>query len=219
MLDHDDTSVDSTPHIHYPCYLQFMKNHPHDAILSYNEWFKMLWHEGLFNYYRKELKMTEDQVKEAVDDSRQYGLTHESAKFFPGFIPLLKAFKARGGILVVVSFSSAENINKHYNEQTKGEILPDFVYDWKHDAPEQCKPFPYPVFDVMKRYNLKKEDILVVDDMLPGLTMARKAGVKCAGAVYGKGHEVLQTELSEASDYLCASVEDLQRLVITEKEE
>ncbi|EMS10905.1 haloacid dehalogenase family hydrolase domain containing protein [Entamoeba histolytica HM-3:IMSS] len=219
MLDHDDTSVDSTPNIHYPCYLEFMKTRPNDHILTYQEWFKMLWYKGLFTYYREDLHLSEDEIQQQLNSSRQYTLTHEPAHFFPGFIEMLKEFRRLGGIIGVVSFSDEQNILRHYRSETNGEFVPDIVYGWNKEAPEKCKPYAFPVLDVLEKYHLEKKDILVVDDLLPGLEMAKNAGVKKAGALYGKGHEFLREEMEEHCDFLCETVTDLKNLIIESKKE
>ena len=215
VLDHDDTSVDSTPHIHYPCYVEYMQTRPNDHCLTFQEWFQYLWHKGLFGYYREDLHLTEDEIQEQVQLSRDYTMKHEPAHFFKGFIEMLQEFRKLGGIICVVSFSDAANIYRVYKEETKDTFAPDIVYGWQKDAVEQCKPYPYPILNMMEKYNLKKEDFLVIDDMPAGIQMGKAAGVKCAGAIYGEGHEVLRKEMEECCDYICESIDDLKNLLMS----
>ena len=215
VLDHDDTSVDSTPHIHYPCYIEYMKTIPNDHCLTFDEWFQTLWYKGLFTYYRESLHLTEEEIQEQVDLSRKYSMEHQPAQFFPGFIDLLKQFRSLGGIITVVSFNNPENINRVYQEQTNGEILPDIVYGWDKNNIEKCKPYPYPIFNIMEKYGLQKEDFIVIDDMPAGIQMGKAAGVKTACAIYGKGHEILRKEMTEMGDIVCESVEHLKEILMT----
>ena len=215
VLDHDDTSVDSTPHIHYPCYVEYMKTRPQDHCLTFEEWFKALWYKGLFGYYREDLHLTESEILEQVALSRQYAMTHERAHFFPGFIEMLQQFRALGGFICVVSFSDETNIYRVYKEETNDQFAPDVVYGWHEETKEQCKPYPYPIHSMMEKYGFAKEDFLVIDDMPQGIEMGKAAGVKCAGAMYGEGHEVLRKEMEECCDYICESVDDLKKLLMT----
>ncbi|KAL7721019.1 Haloacid dehalogenase-like hydrolase domain-containing protein [Entamoeba marina] len=213
LLDHDDTSVDSTPHLHYPAYLDFMKSRPNDHVLSLQEWFEMLWKEGLLPYYRNHLHMTEDEITDCFAQNKEFHKTLEPVHFFKGFIDFLAEYRKRGGIVAIVSFSSENSILSHYKKETDGTYLPDHVFGWNREEPTKSKPYTYPVDWMIEKYNLNKKDILVVDDMSPGLTMAKRAGVDKAGALYGEGHEVLESEMKELCEYVLKSADELRNIV------
>ena len=96
----------------------------------------------------------------------------------------------------MVSHSSAENITRDY--QTHFGILPDDIFGW--DLPEhQRKPNPYPLEQIMAKYQLTPDQLLVVDDMKPAYDMAKKVGVKTVFAQWGK----------QDSPEICREMQDL----------
>ena len=86
------------------------------------------------------------------------------------------------------------------------------------------KPAPGTLFDLMKRFDLKPEEILVVDDLKPGYDMARGAGVDFAAA--GWAYDVEEIEafmrnncddfMKENCDFFLETVEDLRKLLFEE---
>ena len=182
--------------------------------MNLREYMKVMWDEGLFKYYENHLHMNEQQILNAVEESRHYVESKERAKFFPGFIDFLKEFKRRGGIIEVVTFGREEAIYKHYKALTNDEIKPDIVFGWEKDKREQCKPYAYPVEEAMRRYNLNKEDVVVIDDMPAGIEMAHNAGVTVVGAMYGEGHEVLEEDMKKICDRVFDKVEDFYDFVL-----
>ena len=85
--------------------------------------------------------------------------------------------KQEGGLVCVVSHSHLDNILRDYRAHFGLE--PDAVYGWEL-PPHQRKPNTYPLEDIMTRYHLKPEEILVVDDMKLACQMAEPLGVRVA---------------------------------------
>ena len=50
---------------------------------------------------------------------------------------------------------------------------------WARPEAER-KPHPFPLEDIMRRFSLAPEELLVIDDLKPGYDMARAAGVDFA---------------------------------------
>ena len=55
-------------------------------------------------------------------------------------------------------------------------------------GPERRKPNPYPVLEALDRLGLQAHEALVVDDLKPGVDMAKAAGVDVAAA--GWAHRI-----------------------------
>ena len=51
---------------------------------------------------------------------------------------------------------------------------------------EKRKPSPYPLEDIMQRYNLQSSQLLVVDDMKPAWEMAHRVNVPIAFAAWSR---------------------------------
>jgi beta-phosphoglucomutase-like phosphatase (HAD superfamily) len=102
----------------------------------------------------------------------------------------LVEFRCRGGLVVVVSHSEVDMIERDYRAASAGlaeAFLPDLVFGWDVD-PARRKPSPYPVLAALERFGLPASEALVLDDLKPGLDMAASAGVDCAAA--GWGHAI-----------------------------
>ena len=65
--------------------------------------------------------------------------------------------------------------------------MPDLVFGWEL-GPDRRKPNPYPVLETIRRLGLEPRDVLVVDDLRPGVDMAKAAGVDAAAA--GWAHDI-----------------------------
>ena len=129
---------------------------------------------------------------------------------YPGIKEIIEDFRKNGGIIVVDSHSLTENIIRDF--KANGLPEPDYIYGW--DIPKEMrKPAPGTLFDLMKKYNLKPEEILMVDDLKPGYDMARAAGVDFAAAGWSHNVKGIVDFMKQNCDYFCKSVEDLRRIL------
>ena len=106
------------------------------------------------------------------------------------------------------------NITRDY--QHYFGLQPDAIYGW--DLPEeQRKPNPWPLEDIMKRYDLTPDQILVVDDMKLAWMMANPLGVKLAFAAWGKvDFPELSQEMNELSEFSFTAPEQLAEFLFEE---
>ncbi len=214
ILDHDDTAVDSTASIHYPAHREIMHQiRPGSTPINLEGWFKKNFHPGIMEYLVEELKFTESELDEELRIWRDY--THDrSPHFYPGFIDMLQEYKSRGGIVTVVSHSEVEIIEKHYREADNlGTVFPEFIFGWTFDA-EKRKPNPFPVNQILKRFDLQKDEVLIVDDLKPGVEMAKASGVPIAAA--GWGHQIPEIRAYMEANCLTylTDVDELKDLIL-----
>ena len=188
VLDHDDTAVDSTATIHYPAHLRAMSVlRPELEPIGLEGWFLKNFEPGLIAYLRDELGMSDEELAAEYRIWRGFNL-ETRAPFFPGFLDLLRRFQAEGGRIAVVSHSEADLILEDYRRRDSGAaVVPELVFGWD-ETEERRKPSPWPVQEVLRAFALSPEEVLVVDDLKPGLAMARAAGVHIAGA--GWAHSI-----------------------------
>ena len=190
FLDHDDTAVDSTATIHYPAHLEVMSRmRPSTDPVSLEEWLSKNFHPGIMEYLREELGLSDEEIVEEGQIWRDYA-RKRTAPFFDGVLPLLRRFQDQGGYVVVVSHSHVDLIERDYRVGGEG-ILPDLIYGWEY---EECcrKPSPFPVVDALRRLPVSPDESLVVDDLRPGVEMAKAAGVDVVAA--GWGHRIPEIE-------------------------
>ncbi len=192
VLDHDDTAVTSTAAIHYPAHLKGMEVlRPGIPAIDLEGWYLKNFHPGVMEYLVGELGLSEQELEVEYRIWREFN-TGAVADFFPGFLDALKGFREQGGIVTVVSHSERDVILKAYKSAAgNGDFMPDLVFGWD---PEQSrrKPSPWPVEEILRRFGLEKRQVLVLDDLKPGVLMSQAAGVAVAGA--GWAHRIPQIQ-------------------------
>jgi HAD superfamily hydrolase (TIGR01509 family) len=184
IIDHDDTAVDGTQRVHYPAHRRVMEILRPDSVpIDLDTWFRKNCHPGILSYLIDELGMTPEELEIEHEIWREF-TSRERPEFYPGFLAALAAFQDRGGLVVVVSHSEEHVIKAHYAAAPGDRrVAPDLVFGWDL-GPEQRKPHPYPVLETMRRFDLASREVLVVDDLKPGIDMARAAGVDAAAACW-----------------------------------
>ena len=208
ILDHDDTIVDSTREIHYPCYVEFLKElYPEKPIVSFEEYIRYNFHPGVYEFFRDIVGLTEKETLKEQDYWNAYVKQHVP-EAYPDAKRIMERFRAEGGILTVISHSYKENILRDYRENGLPE--PDLVFGWEVPR-EKRKPNPDTVFEVLKTFHLEPQDVLVVDDMKPGLVMARAAGVKFAASGWGNPVPEVRSYMQENADYYFETIEDFEK--------
>jgi phosphoglycolate phosphatase/pyrophosphatase PpaX len=182
VLDHDETVVQSEATIGYPCFCLTLKRLRPGASLTLEEYVEGCHEVGFVDMCRQRFGFTDAELQEEYHDWQEYVRIHTPAPF-PGIHRIIQQQKASGGLLCVVSHSSEKNISRDYHVHFG--LQPDAIYGC--DLPkEQQKPAPYPLEAIMKRYNLKPTEILVVDDMKLACQMAAPLHVPVAFAAWGK---------------------------------
>ena len=177
-LDHDDTVVNSTATVHYPSFVEYMKIHRPEIRMSLEEYFRVNFDPGVMSLFLDICGMTPEEMKEEERFWNEYVQAHVPAAY-PGIRELLEEHRRRGGLITVISHSYSENILRDYRENGLPE--PDLVFGWEYPD-EKRKPNPWPLRQIMEKYGLPPEEILVLDDLKPGYDMARAAGVPFAAA-------------------------------------
>ena len=219
VIDHDDTTFDSTASVHYPAYIlyceKYMKERTWYKWLSLEEWYVMLWDDGYYEHLMKDMKLTKEEMDVEYKMWIDYVAEHPS-QMFEGFFEFLVEFRKRGGIIVVCSHGVEKNIRLNYEQYN---FQPDDVYGSVRGKPELCKPFTYPIDQIKEKYGLKCEDICVIDDLYPGLKMAIDANVDALGVMYGKGHEGVEEKMKAMCKEVFYTVKDLSDYVLLEKKE
>ena len=188
VLDHDDTTVNSTATVHYPCFVEYMEKYFPDVHLTLEEYFRYNFDPGVVEMFTKICGMTWEQMLDEEAYWKEY-VKHHVPKAYPGIREILLEQKRRGGKVCVVSHSFTENILRDYRENDLPE--PDLVFGWE-SPPEQRKPSVYSLEQIMKAFAMNPEELLVVDDLKPGYDMAKAAGVPFAAAGWANDIESIE---------------------------
>ena len=210
ILDHDDTVVQSEKTLGFPFFKEILQRFRPDATITYEDYVRGC-HEMVFSEMcRKKWQFTDAELIEEYLGWKAYVRTH-IPDAFPGISDVIRRQKESGGLICVVSLSGEENIARDY--QVHFGIKPDAIYGW--DLPEhQRKPHPYPLLDIMNRFNLRPEELLVVDDMKLAWKMANPLNVPIAFAAWGKiEFPDLSQEMNSLCDFSFDSTKELEKFL------
>ncbi len=211
VLDHDDTVVDSSASIHYPSFVEYLKIARPSLADKYSveEYFEKNFNPGILELFTDEIGLSEKELAEEEAFWREYVKNH-IPNAYAGIREIIADFKAGGGLVVVDSHSLTENIIRDY--KANDLPLPDYIYGW--DIPKDMrKPAPRTILDLMERFSLSPEDILVVDDLKPGYDMAKAAGVDIAAAGWAHNVKGIRDFMQTNCEYFCESIEDLRKIL------
>ena len=211
VLDHDDTVVDSSASIHYPSFVEYLKIARPSLADKYTleEYFEKNFAPGILELFTDEIGLSEEELKDEELFWRDYVKNH-IPNAYEGMAEIIADFKAQGGIVAVDSHSVTENIVRDYKANNLPD--PDIIYGW--DIPKEMrKPAPGTLFDLMEKYNLNPDEILVVDDLKPGYDMAKAAGVDIAAAGWAHNVKGIAELMKENCEYFCRSVEELRSIL------
>ena len=210
VLDHDDTVVQTEATINYPYFCYILDVFRPGAEITLDEYIDGCFHLGFADMCRTKYNFTEQELKDEYAGWKAYIQQH-IPKTYPGIERIINRQKASGGLVCVVSHSSEDIIRRDY--QTHFGLQPDEIYGW--DYPEhQRKPNPYPLEQIMKKYNLLPHQLLVVDDLKPACDMANKVGVSVGFAQWSKtGHEEICKQMSSLCQHTFKTVDALEHFL------
>ena len=210
VLDHDETVVQSEKTIGYPCFCQTLSRIRPERTITLNEYVRGCYELGFVDMCRQWFDFTDAEMLEEYNDWMDYVTIHTPDPF-PGIGQIIHRQKESGGLLCVVSHSSNRNITRDYDVHFG--IRPDAIYGCEFPK-EQQKPSPYPLEDIMRRFDLKSQEILVVDDMKLACQMASPVGVPVAFAGWGKRDFVeIYEEMQQLCQYSFKQTEELYRFL------
>ena len=207
VLDHDDTVVQSEKTIGYPFFCRILREFRPGQTISFQDYVLDCHNYGFAEMCRRRWDFTPWELKEEYRRWMDYVKTH-IPDVFPGIGDVIRRHKEAGGLICGVSHSSIQNITRDYDVHFG--IQPDAIYGW--DLPEeQRKPNPWPLRQIMERYQLSPEQLLVVDDMKLAWMMAKPLNVPIAFAAWGKKEfPLLSEEMRNICDFSFDDPKDLE---------
>lgn len=177
VFDHDDTVVNSTATIHHPCFVEYLDLYFPGRTCSLEEYFLKNFDPGFIPMCKDEYGMSDEELEGEALFWRNYVKDH-IPDAYPGIRQIMERQKAEGGLLCVISHSYDDNIRRDY--AANGLPEPDAIFGWEQ-PPERRKPEPWPLQELMRRFDLKPHELLMIDDLKPGYDMASACGVDFAG--------------------------------------
>ncbi len=211
VLDHDDTVVDSTATIHYPSFIEYLKDYRPELKDNYTfeEFIVKNFDPGIVALLRDEVGLNDEDMQHEEDYWLDFVETRVPTAY-EGMREIISEFQRRGGIVAVASHSMTRYIERDYRENSLP--MPDVIYGW--DIPkENRKPSPWCINDLCAAYGLSPEEILVVDDLKPGYDMARGAGARFAAAGWAYDVPSIEEFMRHNCDYYLKSVAELRKIL------
>ena len=198
VLDHDDTVVQTEKAIGYPYFREYIERIRPGASLSFAQYVNDCNNMIFTDMCRKHWGFTEEELREEYLGWKAYSRMH-IPPIFDGIDEVIRKQKENGGLVCVASLSTAEIINRDYLYHFG--FLPDVIYD--NDLPaSKRKPNIFPLEDIMARFELTADQILVVDDMKLGWTMAAPLNIATAYAAWSKADfEEITVEMAKLFTY------------------
>lgn len=206
VLDHDDTVVNSTATVHYPCFVEYMDKYHPGFEMNLEEYFIKNFDPGILELFRDIIGMDEDEIILEQKCWNDYVQKH-IPEAYPGMREIMTDFRNAGGKLCVISHSYTANILRDYRANDLPE--PDMIFGWESPEKER-KPAPFPLYRIMEHYGFRPEELLVVDDLKPGYDMAKAAGVPFAAAGWANDIPEIEQFMRKNCDLYFKNVGDLK---------
>lgn len=205
VLDHDDTVVNSTATIHFPSFLAYLEKVRPDRHYTLEEYFRKNFDPGVVQLFTDELGFTSAEMEEEFR-FWQACVRERVPKAYDGIREILRRHRSQGGIIAVISHSVSAMIERDYRENDLP--LPDAIYGW--DYPEhQRKPNPWPMEQLMERFGLQPQELLMVDDLKPGYDMCRACSVPFAAAGWANDVPEIEAFMRRNCDFYFKTVAQL----------
>ena len=210
VLDHDDTVVQSEATVNYPFFAYILDKFRPGTTVTLEEYVHGCCNVGFADMCRQKYGFTEQELVDEYAGWQEYIKDHIPAPF-PGIGQIIRRQKEEGGLVCVGSHSSVTNITRDY--QTHFGMLPDDIFGW--DYPEhQRKPNPWPLEQIMAKYQLRPNQLLVVDDLKPAWEMANKVNVPIAFAAWGReDYPQIVADMTRLCNYTFHSPKDLEKFL------
>ena len=213
VLDHDDTVVQTLKTLSYPFFCLELEQFRPGTTMTISDYVIQCHRRGFADMCRECFGFTEEEL--ALEHRQWMDYIMENVPdIFPGIDRIIRRQKEEGGILCVVSHSNSDNISRDY--RVHFGIQPDAIYGWDME-PHQRKPHPWPLQDIMRKFDLTPEEILVVDDMQLACQMAAPLGIQVAFAGWDDmGVPELRREMECRCAYTFHATEELEKFLFDE---
>lgn len=209
VFDHDDTVVNSTATIHYPCFVEYTAERYPDKSCTLDEYFIKNFAPGFLEFCQEEYGMSDADIDDETAYWNAYVENHVP-EAYPGIRGIMERQRAEGGLICVVSHSMERNIARDYREN--GLPVPDAIYGWERPLSER-KPAAFPLEDIMRRFDLKPEELLMIDDLKPGYDMAAKCGVDFAAVGWSNDIAEIESFMRQNTPHYFKTVAEFDRFL------
>lgn len=128
-------------------------------------------------------KLTDEQVQKVVDRFREVYSNYEleSTKLYPGIQDMLDQLTQRNKNLFIVSSKKTDAVERNLNNLNIRHYFKDVV---GCDQVDHYKPAPDGILLLLDKYQLQKDDCIMIGDARYDLQMGKAAGVHTCGVTW-----------------------------------
>lgn len=208
-FDYDDTLVASSPQIHYPSWVQILKEMRPNVHHTYEEFESYCFNPGFFTFLTDIMHFTPEEIE--YQNKRWHDFAdHTVPDFFPGIIDILHELNQSAIPWFIVSHSAHSQIERAFKEKT--DVMPQLIYGCDYEETKR-KPYPFPLIDGAKKLHIKPSDIIMIDDLLPGKIMADRVGAQFIAAGWGQDVPIIRTAMKKEAPNYCLTVNELKHML------
>ena len=207
ILDHDDTTVNSTAEVNYPALLDTLSHLRPGVRPEYERFMDYCFEPGFYEYCTQILALDHDEMRYEYNNWKRF-VSDITPTACPGMARIIERQREAGGIVCTVSHSEAENILRDWKANFNS--APDAVYGWEAGEGKR-KPHPFPVFDIIEKFSLTPSDIIVIDDLKTGYGMARNAKVAFGAALWAQPSRLCREFMYNNADVCFDDTASLER--------
>ena len=91
------------------------------------------------------------------------------------------------------------------------ELSQFFTEIYGGDSFKEKKPNPLPIFEIMKKFSLKKEEVIIVGDGTNDILVGKNAGIKTIGVSYG--YSSLEQIKKLSPDFIAKDTNEIIRIL------
>ena len=179
---------------------------PNAKAYTLEDYFRKNFDPGILPFFTEEVGLSPQELDYEFRFWQNY-VKPRVPQAFSGMREILERHKRQGGILAVVSHSMKDAIVRDYREN--GLPQPDVIYGWDL-PPEQRKPAPWALEQIMAQFSLPASELLMVDDLKPGYDMARAAGVDFAAAGWAYDVPEIEAFMRKNCDFYFKTVQEFR---------
>ena len=209
VFDHDDTVVNSTATIHYPCFQEYLDKYRPGRKCSLEHYFVQNFHPGFLEMCKEEYAMSDEEFDHEVIYWQEY-VKHHIPGVYDGIRDIMLRHKAEGGLICVVSHSMEKNIIRDYEHNELP--MPDLIYGWDHPI-EHRKPYAWPMEQIMEKLGLQANELLMIDDLKPGFDMAKSCNVDFAAVGWANNIPHIENFMRQHSSFYFKTVNQLKEFL------
>lgn len=209
IFDHDDTTVNSTATIHYPCFVEYLKEFRPGMTLTLEDYFLKNFEPGFIEMAKYDFGLSEEDLVTEVEYWNRYVQSHVPV-VYEGIKTIMDRQKEEGGLIAVISHSFKQNILRDYARNNLPQ--PDEIFGWEQPV-ERRKPNVWPVEQILRKFDLQPSDCLMIDDLKPGYDMAISAGIDFAAAGWANDIAIIEQFMRTNCEHYFKTVEELQRFL------